>query len=501
MDQAQIKNSGILIISNLIVNIVTFLRQILMAWLLGVSAGVDLLLLAMIVPAIIQAMIGGGAGEIMVIKREKAGFREGSFEALFIASCIIPVIILGALYYLCLNPLIPLFKIGNSDPELFRSLSLIFILNMVPGTFTSMLRPHLYSRGLYGFYAVSTVVSQLAGILYILVAAKSQGIYAFAWSLLFANALNAIWFSFRSGLAVKDLFSLEVWRHEMEQLIILIRRVVSLSAQTFLNRFAVFWERYLSVRYLEAGYLSALNYSKTLTELPNTVLLSSVLTTSYLEQVKFHKEDKLRFNKYTADTLDLLLRAGFLFQVIMLVLAPALIIVVFRRGKFDNEAVQTSLVIFNILTVGFLPRMIMNYLSRTMYIIGEYRALLFAVFIKFVVQVALMVSLISFSRHIIPVSIVISFLLISVQLFIYVARKGNLMPVSRFIVRLIVITVVSAACLFLHSKTLDFYLGWSNLKILLLFTPAIAGSTAAVLIFLKRNDLEPGIIKRLKSLL
>ena len=95
MDKTQIRNSGILVISNLVINATGFLRQLLMAWLLGISAQVDLLLLAMVVPAIIQSMIGGGAGEILVIRREKEGLREGSFEALFIVACLVPVLLLG----------------------------------------------------------------------------------------------------------------------------------------------------------------------------------------------------------------------------------------------------------------------------------------------------------------------------------------------------------------------------------------------------------------------
>ncbi|MDX9930780.1 MAG: hypothetical protein RBS37_13130, partial [Bacteroidales bacterium] len=310
MDKKQVKNSGILVFSNLTINLAGFLRQVLMAWILGLSAQVDILLLAMIVPAIIQAMIGGGAGEIMVIKRDKQGYREGSFEALYIMTCLLPVVILGLLYYLSLNLLIPLYNIDEGDQQLFRGFSLLFIVNMLPGTFNSVLRPHLYSKGHYSFYALSSIVSQFAGIVFIIVTVRQLGIYSFAWSHLIASLINAVWFSFRSGLCLPCIFRLAVWRHEAGQLVALMKRVFSLSVQTLLNHFATFWERSLSVRFLSAGYLSSLNYSKTLTELPGNVLLSSVLTTSYIEQTKLHKEDYGSFERYTAKTLRLLVSAG-----------------------------------------------------------------------------------------------------------------------------------------------------------------------------------------------
>jgi len=500
LDQGQIKNSGILVLSNLIINLTGFLRQIIMAWVLGVSAHVDLLLLAMIIPTIIQAMIGGGAGEILVIKREKPGLREGSFEALFIFLCLVPVVILGAIYYFSLGLIVPFFDIGVNDIGVFRALSLIFIANMLPGTFTSVLRPQLYSKGYYLFYAISTIGSQLAGIAFILLTFKSLGIFSFAWSYLFTSFLNSIWFSFRSGLYIADILKPSVWKNEMEQLVVLTRRVYSLSIQTLINHFATFWERSLSVKYLNPGYLSSLNYSKTLTELPNSVLLSSVLTTSYIEQVRLHKTDGEEFSKYTGETLNLLIRTGFMFQVLMLLLAPVIIILVFRRGMFDNEAVKSCLIIFNILTVGFLPRLIMNFFSRTMYILGEYRKLLLAVFLKFVIQVSLMVAFITLAENAIPFAIVAGFMFISILLFVYTGKRLKLSSLSRFIGRLLIISVVSTALLLLHNYTINLYIDKTNFQILLLYTPLILLSVLVFIIFLHKNGLDPGFIKKIKSL-
>ena len=497
MKKEQVKNSGILIFSNLLINLSNFLRQVIMAFFLGVSSHVDLLLLAMIVPTIIQAMIGGGAGEILVIKRDKPGFREGSFEIIFIFLCLLPVIILGGVYLLCLNRLIPFYNINGSQIELFRNLSIIYLINMLPGTFVSILRPHLYSKGLYGFYAVSTIVSQVLGLGLIILLVKRFGIYAFAISYIFTNLLNALFFSFKAGLPFSDLFKLHVWGYEINQLAVMIKRVFSLGIQTFINYFATFWERSLSVKYLSAGYLSSLNYSKTLSELPNAVLLSSVLTTSYIEQVRLHKSDKNAFSEYTARTLNFLIRAGFLFQILMLLFAPIIIILVFRRGKFDNSAVVTTLTIFNILTISFLPKLIMNFFSRTMYILGEYRKLLISVILKFVVQMATMIGLISVMTHAIPFAIAVSFIFISILLYSFVSIGVNLPGIKKFILRIIFISVVSAGLLFLHTYTLPLYIDQSNLVLLLLSLPFIFISAIVILIFLRKNGVEIAFLNKI----
>lgn len=490
MDSRQVKNSGILVFSNLAINLAGFLRQVLMAWVLGLSAQIDMLLLAMIVPAIIQAMIGGGAGEIMVIRRDRRPWKKGSFETLYILLCLLPVALLGILYYLSLPLLMPLFGIDHESTRLFTAFSILFIVNMLPGTFNSVLRPHLYSGGHYGFYAVSATASQFAGLLFILLTVRQMGIYAFAWSHLIASSLNAVWFSFRSGLCLSCIFRPAVWRHEAAQLIILMKRVVSLSVQTLLNHFATFWERSLSVRFLSPGYLSSLNYSKTLTDLPGTVLLSSVLTTSYIEQTRLHKDDYPGFERYTVRVLRLLLGAGLLFQALMLLLAPALIILVYRRGRFDNDAVYSTLIIFNILTAGFMPQLVMNFLTRTMYIVGEYRRLLLTVLLKVCVQAGLMVSLIRAGSQTIPFAIVTGFVITAFLLWLLMRRHISLPQPGRFVIMVAAAALMAAALMLLHSHTIHLYIGRSNTAILLMSLPLMLAAAVITLIFLVKNGVR-----------
>jgi putative peptidoglycan lipid II flippase len=477
-------------LSNLALNASGFIRQIIMAWILGLSSQIDLLLLAMIVPSIIQSMIGGGAGEIMVIKREKKGYSEGSFEALYILSCLIPVIILGLLYFLFLEFIIPFFDIDPASVNTFTGMSVIFLVNMVPGTFVSVLRPHLYSMGLYRFFSYSTIVSQAAGILFILVTVKRMGIWSFAYSYLFTSLLNSLWFSFRSKLYFPGIMNLAVWKHEASELIKLMKRVFSLSAQTLINHLATFWERSLSVKYLTPGYLSALNYSKTITELPNSVILSSVLTTSYIEQVRLHKESYSDFEVYTSRTLRLLLNAGFFLQIIMLILAPAIIIIIFRRGKFDNAAVETTLAIYNILTIGFNPKLVMNFFSRTMYILGEYRKLLIVIIFRVIVNIILMVFFINIFTNTIPAAAVTGFVLMSATLYLILMKKIELPGFGRFVIISLSATILSIGIIYLHSFTLSYYIGFS--------LPLFIATGASLIVFLQRHNMEPGIIKKIR---
>ena len=467
-----------------------------MAYALGVSDIIDTFLLAQIVPTIIQAMISGGAGEILVIRKEKK--ENSSFETFYAFVVLMIVAMMGLTYYFGLDLFIPLFDLETSKVQLFYSFSLLFILNMIPGVFVSILRPQLYAKGLYKFFTYASVVSQLAGLLIILTTVNKYGIYSFAFGIVGSNVLNAVWFLIKADFKVLQLFSLKAWKEELEELYTMLRSVFSLSLQTLFNHFGTFWERSLSVKYMTGGYLSALNYSKNLSEMPNTVLLSSVLTTSYIEQVNLHKSDEPAFQKYTNQIYRMLIKAGFLFQIIMLLFAPLLIIILFRRGKFDNNAVEITMILFSILTISFLPKLIMSYLTRTMYILGEYNKLLIATILKFLVQFAVMISFVTSISHTIPVAILASNLFICFFLVMYTKKHVSLPPYSFLIIRLLAATLFSFVMLKLHIILLPFYIHLNTFEITLLYLPLLLASAVLLFFYMKKLGLIQPLLKKMK---
>ncbi len=496
MKSAQVKNSALLVFSNLSIHVTNFLKQVIMAYCLGVSEVIDTFLLAQILPTIIQAMISGGAGEILVIRKEKVN--NSIFETFYIFLLLMLIIILGIATYFSLSIFIPFFDLDGSRTEMFISFSLLFIINMIPGVFVSVLRPQLYAKGLYKFYTYSSLISQIVGLLIILVTVKHYGIYSFAYGIIGTNILNAIWFLFKAQLQPKVIFSINSWKTELSELNSMFKKIFSLSIQTFFNHLGTFWERSLSVKYLSGGYLSALNYSKNLSDMPNTVVLSSVLTTSYIEQVNLYKQDITAFQVYTSRIYKMLIKAGFLFQIAMLAFAPILIIVLFRRGKFDNNAVEITMVIFSILTISFLPKLLMSYLTRTMYILGEYNKLLIATILKFVVQFIVMIVFIRSVSHSIPIAILAGNLFICFYLLLLAKKKIELPSHTFLIVRLLAATIFSFVMLQVHIMLLPLYIERSTFFILLLYSPLMIIGAVVMFLYMKKLGLTDAVLKKLK---
>ena len=69
MNISQLKNASVLFAGQLLIKGSNFIKQLLLAFFLGISSNIDLFLIAQIVPAIISSMIAGGAGEILVRQR------------------------------------------------------------------------------------------------------------------------------------------------------------------------------------------------------------------------------------------------------------------------------------------------------------------------------------------------------------------------------------------------------------------------------------------------
>jgi putative peptidoglycan lipid II flippase len=467
----QAKNSALLIGGNTFIHLANFLKQIILAYFLGVSSEIDLLLLAQIVPTIIQAMIGGGAGEILVIKSAKPDEKKFEIEPFYLTFFFLLILIVGCLYLMILPFWTGILKLDIQREHIFWVLNIIFTINLLPGLFTSVLRPYLYSKGLYKFYTVSTGLSQIFGIIVILVLVGKYEIFSFALGIMAANLLNAFWYLAKVKINFRPIFNFGNWIRVFDNLIVLIKRVFSLSLQTLLNHLTTFWERTLSVKFLTGGYLSSLNYSKTLVEIPNTILLSSVLTTTYIEQANLEKNNQEEFVKYTRRMYQLFLNFGVVLQTLQVIFSPLIIILLFRRGKFDNNAVINTLNIFQILILSFIPKLLSNFLTRTLYILSEYGKLLLAFFLRFLLQVLLMILLINKFSQTIPVVIVIGFWLLSVLFIIFVSAKIKEISLIKFFITYAGSLILGVAIIAINNKLLPYYLYKSTLYIFLYHLP------------------------------
>lgn len=472
MRSSQLKQTGILFIGQLLIKISGFIKQLLLAFFLGISADVDLISIVQIIPTIIAGMIAGGAGEILVTQRSKDDYHNSVFTTYFISIVVGLTIAIGTVYALCLPFAADLFHIPTQKMALFQGMSLLIIASKVPSAFVSGLQHLLYAKGKYNFFVLSTLIAEIAGIITIVLLVDSQGILAFAYGMMITPTVNALLFVYAHQLKFGVLFLKKEWLSVKTEIFEIFRKIFSLSLQTLITHLSTFWERTLSLRYLPEGFLSALNYSKSVTELPRMAVLSSVLTTTYIEQTHQKAESEDAFKSYSNKMEMFLSEVAFMFQMGSILFGPLLIILIFKRGAFHSGDVIDTFELFQYLSIGFVPGLMMSFLSRTMYIEGLYKQLFNVTFIKFLLEVGIMTIGISYSMYAIPLALVVSKFFGSITLFsILELKKPGIFNRVAFVRLYAVLLILSIGISFLNHYFIHTIVNKTIFELFLIYVP------------------------------
>jgi len=481
MQGSQVQNTLLLFLGQFFIKGSGFIKQLVLAYFLGVSSQIDLLLVAQIIPSIISSMIAGGAGEVIVTQKQKGKDYDDRLILIFIFCISILTLLIGLIYLGTIPLFSALLNINEAQMSVFWTISIIIVISKVPSSIVSCLQHLLYAKEKYKYFVFSTLFSEIAGILTVILFIPSYGILAFAYGLLITSLLNAMFFAKAQSLQFNLLLSRRIWTEKKAELVLNFKRTFSLSIQTLMIHSSTFWERVLSYRYLQPGFLSALNYSKNLTQLPKLALLSSILTTTYIEQLNKKSESNEEYLNYSNRMEIILSEISFIFQILSMIFGPLIIMAIFRRGAFDNEATETSFIIYQILTLGFLPGLMTNFLSRTMFIEKEYKKLLVVNIVKFIIEIVLMFSFIHISGYAIPLALVAGNFFVSIALFILLLKKNsNIFNVAKFIKIYSISLFFSITILSINQFLMKYLIHYNLLELTLLYTPIIVVSLVLI---------------------
>ena len=421
----QLRNSLVLFLGQLLIKGNSFLKQILLAFYFGVSGEVDLLLIAQIIPTILSSMIAGGAGEVLVTYKDDEN--NQNFISAYIFLITVITLISGIVYLFFIPTIISFYGVTNTQVDLFWNLSLLFILSRLPSAVVSSLQHLLFVKNKYNYFVISSLISEVTGIMIIMFFVKSHGILSFGFALLITPIINAIFFLFAVKLNFLVLIKLEIWHLERQKLHKILKQTFNLSIQTLINHLSTFWERTLSFKYLNQGYLSSLNYSKNLSDYPKMAMLSSAMTTTYAEQVNRKNSAIESYISYTKKMFGLFTEASAFVQILSLIFGPFILIVILNHGAFDDDAVLTTFGIYQLISLSFIPSLMMGFLSRTMYIEGKFKQLSIIILFKFLIEITLMLVFINSFSLAIPLAIVIGRWFVMLVIFEMLIRHNNQM--------------------------------------------------------------------------
>ena len=454
-----------------------FGRQMVLAYFLGVAANVDMLLVAQIVPMIILATLGGGGGEVLVTMIRKSEIKDSLVSA-FMGLLIAFVCLIGLAAYILFPRVVAFYEITPEAVTTFSILSALFFANLIPGVIVSVSIPLVYLQNKYWQYAVAIISSEFLALVAIISLVDTYGIIAFPIGTLCGSIINMFLFVRILRLKPKILsIPQRLWSNR-EDIGQLLRRLFYVSGQTIVFHLAAFWDRSLSIKFLEPGYLSRLNYSQTVFELPKTIFQKSIGTTTYIRQIQHTSDADGKYRQYTEKMTRFLFATVGIAQLFFVFACPMLLILLYRRGKFGNDEVVSTLVIMEILALSLFPAIMDAFLSRSLYAQQEFRIVFWSILSRVLLKLVLMFSLINALPHVVPISTVVGLYFGYFFSQGLAARKG----LARFFTLgqmswMVAILILGIAMAILNGNILDFYLGqtWYILAFLLISVTAFLG--------------------------
>lgn len=354
--QSILRGTAIVSGLTLVSRVLGFVRDLLVARLLGAGMFADAFFVAYRIPNLLRSFIAEGAlttAFVPVLAEERRKGQESARRAIQLVSGFLLILtLLLTLLGIALAPWIThLFAPGfDAFPEkstLCSELTAIMFPFVVCISFVALLNSALNAVGIYGTAAMSQVIMNLvliAGALLAFSSDEGGAAHLLAWSVVVAGIVQVIYQLprlHRAGFTIVPIFSMRSP---------VIRDVVRLMVPAILGasiyQLSIFLMTLLA-SLLPQGSVSWLYYADRLVQLPIgvfSIALASVLLPSLsrhaAEQNReaFHQELSMALRVTTFVTLPLC--------ALLAVYAPVLVALIFQRGAFDaTSAHMTALAI------------------------------------------------------------------------------------------------------------------------------------------------------------
>lgn len=388
---------GTLTIISLIAKGIGFAKQATIAAYFGASIDADIYFLAAGIVANLLYAIDTALRTVVLPMYSKKLSDRGDAEAsklvssLLILFAFVAVVIM--LIVILIAPFIAKLIAFTYDASSLHTLSgyiRIISVTLFFSVIITIFAAVLNANRQYAFPRATSMLQSIIAILSVIIFYKHLGILSLVFALPVAYFLQTIvMFLF---IKTKTLYKFS-WQYPDSDSKIALRRMLPVflgSATLQINQIV---NKIISSS-LETGSVSALSYSGTLIDFVTVIFISSVTTVFFTElsstaAARDIKNHKLLIRRGVASLTLLLVPIS----VISVMFAKDIIVVVFQRGAFDEEAsILTSLALMGY-SVGFLFYGLRAFLDRSFYSFGDTKTPLINSVITVIVNIVLSIVL------------------------------------------------------------------------------------------------------------
>ena len=378
MSKSIIQATGVIMVMNLVVRLLGFLRETFIAKAFGASQFTDAYLIAYTLPYFLQAILGAALVAAVVPMLTKYLVEDNKEEAWYVGSSMFNLTFIGlavasaigmAIAYFLVQILAPGFD--EEQVRLATELARVMFPSAVFMGLGMVATGILNASYRFAVGAFAPGFSSIIIICTTLIFATSYGIFGLSvgtlvsfigFFLIQVPSLVMCGYRYKPVLGLKH----PAVRSALKGLIPIILGVAVFQVYFALNR--------VFASALEKGTISHLNYANRVMLLPIGIFVSSIAATIYpslselaLKQDKKHLEEILRKGLGLVSLISIPATVG------LIVLRKPIIQILFEHGVFDHAATLATANALLFFSIGLLPMAANMILTRAFYSLNDVR--------------------------------------------------------------------------------------------------------------------------------
>lgn len=364
-----IKIIGIVAVINLISRLLGFLRELIVSYQFGTSYKADSLIAAFSIPNFLFIVFGGSitTAFISIYGKIKDPAKQKSVRGSVLA-------LLGIIFFIvtCILMLLPKFIISHlffgMTPTQINLTSQIF-KGMVPSTFfliiAMVFSGILNVHGKFNVAAVSTLLMNGAFVLIAFFLFPFMGVYAHSLGLNIGAFL--MFLILLISLYREQLLEVRLSLDDSKELMKLMKLALPIILGGATLQFYFLLQRVFASMLAE-GYISSLNYSMKLVQLPQSILMAAITTVVYPSLSKMvNVRNVVGFQKTYFKGLKIIALTVIPVSLFIIFFAKDIVELVFQHGTFNQQSTDITTPILQVLVIAMFFHSANLFVTRFFY--------------------------------------------------------------------------------------------------------------------------------------
>jgi len=382
-----VKDTFFVAFSNFLNSITSFLKGLFIAGYFGATRSTDNYVYYQVFPLLVMSIFGGAIGEsclplfksILNKARDELYSLYKDLEGVVISVTIF-VIICSFFLTLILN----IKKQGNFSQHLF--IPVIFYLAILPGSVAAVCNSYFLANNQAKIIANVNILSNLFSLLLSIGLSFVIGIYGFVIGWTTNHMLRYVLLRTKIGIELKFITNRvelrDSWLAVKEIFIIAFPIMIASS----IEKLYLLVDRTFAYN-LKGGRLSNLYFAGSLSDLPITILISAVGYIAYPKLFDWINEstEKVTIEKFQKFIIYLMTVSS-IFVILMSFVPDIIVNVIYERGKYTSADRIISSNCLQLLTIGFVSKVLYISLARVLYIIKRQKEIIFITLIPLIAK-------------------------------------------------------------------------------------------------------------------